>query len=177
MLPTKNPIYAGGRDADADFDEELDSGLDDADLNVRPLGLDDLNVVVDIDENYCGVRRMDYFKARIERSLTESSLNMSLAAEKDGMVVGFVTATFHQGEFGLASPRAMLDTIGVHPEYRGSQVGLALMRQLTMNLKALHVESITTEVEWDDFELLGFFARSGFEPSTRLVLTRPLIPA
>jgi ribosomal protein S18 acetylase RimI-like enzyme len=172
MLPGKNPIF--GQD-ESDLDSDNLDALDD--ITVRPLALSDLEAVVGIDENYCGVRRTDYFKARIERSLAESSVNMSLAAELDGLVVGFVTATFHQGEFGLAAPRAMLDTIGVHPEYRGAQVGAALMRQLTMNLKALHVESITTEVEWDDFDLLGFFARSGFEPSTRLVLTRPLLPA
>lgn len=51
-----------------------------------------------------------------------------------------------------------------------------MMRQLRLNLGALRIASLRTEVAWDDFELLRFFARQGFAPARRLCLERPLDP-
>ena len=66
--------------------------------------------------------------------------------------------------------------IGVEPAYRGRQVAAALMRQLLLNLAALRIERVRTEVRWNDFDLLAFFERSGFLPSGRLCLERELDP-
>ena len=38
------------------------------------------------------------------------------------------------------------------------------------NVAAVGVSKLRTEVEWDDFDLLGFFAREGFAPAKRLCL-------
>jgi ribosomal protein S18 acetylase RimI-like enzyme len=63
-----------------------------------------------------------------------------------------------------------VDAIGVHPRFRGRHIGRALMRQLRLNLGALRITSLRTEVAWDDFELLGFFKHEGFVPAPRLCL-------
>ena len=145
-------------------------------IPVRQLGMGDLDAVVRIDEASTGLSRREFFRRRIERTLAESSIHLSLAAELDGMVVGFLTVTFYQGEFGLPEQVAVLDAIGVHPEYRKRLVAFALMRQLEMNLRALHVERLRTEVDWDQFELLGFMRRMGFRPAARLCLEKLLVP-
>ena len=158
-----------------ELDLDLEPGrLDIDDVPVRTLGVEDLEAVVRIDAASTGIARRDFYDRRIRRSLAESSIHLSLAAELDGQVVGFVTMTFYQGEFGLPDTVAVLDGFGVHPDYRGRKVAKALLRQVEMNLRALHVDAIRTQLSWDDFELLTFFAHAGFEPSRRIVLEKKL---
>lgn len=154
---------------------ELEAGALATDpITVRTLTMNDLDAVVKIDEAWTQVSRRDFYKQRIRRSLEESSIHLSLAAEIDGAVVGFLTVTFYQGEFGLPDPSAVLDAVGVHPDHRGNHVAAALLRQLEMNLRALHVETLRTEVDWDQGELIGFMRSSGFRPAPRLCLEKKL---
>jgi hypothetical protein len=50
------------------------------------------------------------------------------------------------------------------------------MRQLRLNLGALHITTLRTEAAWDDFELLAFLRREGFLPAACLCLESPLNP-
>ena len=59
----------------------------------------------------------------------------------------------------------------MHPEYRGRKVGTALLRQLSMNLRALGIETVETLVEWNDWDLLRFLESRGFRPSPRVSLS------
>jgi ribosomal protein S18 acetylase RimI-like enzyme len=112
----------------------------------------------------------------LQRALKQAGLQISLIAELEGQVVGFVLGSLYYGEFGVVEPTASIDAIGVHPGYRGRHVGRALMRQLRLNLSALRMTTLRTEVAWDDFELLAFFKREGFSPTGRLCLERRLDP-
>lgn len=143
---------------------------------VRTMHERDLETVVTIDAAATGRRRPRYFLLMVERSLRQASLQASLVAELDGHVVGFVIASLYYGEFGVVEPTASIDALGVHPDYRGQLVGRALMRQLRMNLSALQMTTLRTEVAWDDFELLAFFKREGFGPARRLCLESRLDP-
>ena len=50
------------------------------------------------------------------------------------------------------------------------------MRQLRLNLGALRISTLRTEVAWDDLELLAFLKREGFVPASRLCLECTLNP-
>ena len=155
---------------------DLDAGdFQSEDVLIRNLSPGDLDAVVDVDAKHSGLPRPDFFRARIERSQQESSIHLSLAAEVDEHVVGFVTVTFYQGEFGLPDRSAVVDAIGVHPEYAHHGVGRALLEQLEMNLRALHVDYLRTEASWDDFSMLGFFSARGFSPAPRISLQKSLL--
>ena len=143
---------------------------------VRTMQEDDLEAVVSIDAGATGRRRPGYFKPILERALKQSSLQISLVAEIDRSVVGFLVGSLYYGEYGVAEPSASIDAIGVAPNYRGRHVGRALMRQLRLNLGALRISTLRTEVAWDDFELLAFFRKEGFAPAGRLCLERSLDP-
>lgn len=143
---------------------------------VRTMRADDLDRVVTIDAAATGRRRPRYFQGLLERALEGSALQVSLVAELDGRVAGFLISTLYSGEFGVMEPSASIDAVGVHPELRGRYVARALMRQLRLNLAALHIRTLRTEVEWDDADLLGFFKSEGFAPSGRLCLERRLDP-
>ena len=68
----------------------------------------------------------------------------------------------------------MIDSIGVDPPSRGQHVGQALLRQLLINLQALRVERVQTEVDWNQIDLLHFMHRNGFDPAPRVCLERQL---
>jgi len=76
----------------------------------------------------------------------------------------------------VMEPWASIETIGVLPEFRRKHVGKALLRQLRMNLGALQIEKVRTQVTWNDFELQHFFERAGFKPSDQVCLELVLDP-
>ena len=101
-------------------------------------------------------------------------MRVSLGAEVDGNLVGFMLTSVHHGEYGRPAPVAAIDTIGVDPAFRGKGIGRALMAQLVRNLQALRVEKLETLVAWDEADLMSFLRASGFAPAARLCLEMPL---
>jgi hypothetical protein len=52
------------------------------------------------DRDATGEDRRGYYEQRIETALRESGIRVSLAAEIDGLVVGFVIGRVYHGEYG-----------------------------------------------------------------------------
>jgi len=139
-------------------------------IQVRGLRPEDLEAVVALDARHVGRRRDQFFRLKLEDNLRADGIRLSLAAEIDGLFVGFLLARVYYGEFGRTEPAAVLDTLNVHPDFQGQGVGTALLAQLRRNLRALGVFSLQTEVEWDDQRLLAFFHHEGFRPAPRFAL-------
>lgn len=137
---------------------------------IRSLRPGDLESVIAIDARLVGRRRDEYFKLKLQMAVNETGVEVSLAGELDGMFVGFLIARVFYGEFGIAEPAAVLEVLGVHPEFRGSGVGHALVTQLTTNLLGLGVRRVSTEVAWDDQAVMSFLHHEGFRPAARLCL-------
>ncbi len=157
--------------------EELQNGLQPGEIPeipVRSIKETDLDAIVRIDAMHIGRPRREYFKSLLESALRESGVRLSLVAEQDNSVVGFLMARVYYGEFGRTESTAMLDTIGIHPDFTRQGIGKALLEQLCKNLKALGVEKLETVVSWDEWELLRFLGTHGFTPSPRLCLERKL---
>ena len=144
--------------------------LDESKVVVRRLLPADFEAVVALDARLVGRRRTEYFKLKLDQSLAQSGIVVSLAAELDRCFVGFLLVRVYYGEFGILEPVAVLDTLGVHPDFRGRGVGAALLDQLRTDLRALGVARLQTEVSWDDPELLTFFQHQGFRPAARFCL-------
>jgi ribosomal protein S18 acetylase RimI-like enzyme len=143
---------------------------------VRSMRDSDLDAVVAIDAAASGRRRPRYFEVMLQRAVKQAGLQISLVAELDNRTVGFVIGSLYYGEYGMVEPSASIDAITVDSRYRGKHVGKALMRQLRLNLGALRIASLRTEVAWDDFDLLAFFDSEGFTPAARLCLECSLDP-
>jgi ribosomal protein S18 acetylase RimI-like enzyme len=144
---------------------------------VRSLKAEDLDAIVKIDCLNTGMDRKDYYERRLHEALEQSGIRVSLVAEVDDFVAGFIMARVDFGEFGRAEPVAVIDTLGVDPRYHGQGVGSALMSQLLTNLDGLQVEATRTVVEWNDFDVLAYMESCGFKPSQRLVFARKVPPA
>ena len=161
-----------GGPADADFGP-LARDL----IPVRSMVEGDLRALIAIDRRITGRDRSAYFERQLEEALRESDVRISLVAELDGRPVGFIMARVDLGEFGRVDSAAVMDTIGVDPDYGKRGVGRALLSQLLVNLTTLRVDKVLTEVDWSARELLGFLDRCGFQPSSYLCFDRAIARA
>ena len=132
-------------------------------IDVRTLMADDMADIVRVDLGVTGRRREAYIREMVEEAMTDSAVRVSLVARVEGIAAGFVMARTDFGDFGRAEPVAVLDSIGVNPDYAHRGVGHALLSQLFANLGALRVERVETLVARENFGLLGFFYNAGFE--------------
>jgi ribosomal protein S18 acetylase RimI-like enzyme len=137
-------------------------------IPVRSMREADLKALVAIDRRITGRDRSAYFERKLAEAMHESDVRVSLVAEIDGRAVGFIMARVDLGEFGRIESAAVMDTIGVDPDYAGRGVGRALLSQLLANLTTLRVDKVLTEVDWGDRELMAYLDRCGFKPSARL---------
>ena len=144
----------------------------DTDLVIRTLSTGDLDRLVRMDQPHSGRNRTAFYEGKLRRALDGSDVRISLGAERDGFLVGAVLGSVQYGEFGVAEPVAILDTILVDTRFAGQGVGRALLAQLLENLEGLRIERIRTELSWEESELLGFLRQVGFTPVPRLVLER-----
>lgn len=143
-------------------------------IPVRAMRKEDLRALTEIDRRVTGEDRSSYLGRKLEEALDESDVRVSLVADVDGVPVGFIMARVDFGEFGRIEPIAVLDTIGVDPDYRDRGIGRALLSQLLINLGSLRVERIRSELAWNEHALLAFFERCGFRPSQQLCLQHVL---
>ena len=135
---------------------------------VRPMKPEDLHEILRIDRAITGRDRTSYISGRLAEAMDDSAIRVSLAARLDGAIIGFVMARADLGDFGRTEPVAVVDTIGVDPEYAHRGFGKVLLAQLLANLTALQVEHVETVVKTANLALLGFFQSAGFQPSQRL---------
>ena len=130
-------------------------------LIIRPLKKDDLEPIVEIDEKVLGDNRKEYWERKLDL-LNDKSSQISLVAEVEGKVVGFILGDISGWEFGVPDTIGWIDTIGIDPVYQKKGLATALAQDLVKNLKAVGVETIYTLVSWNDWDLLQFFHAMGF---------------
>lgn len=143
-------------------------------VDLRTLKAEDIGDIVRIDQRVTGRRRESYIQGLVDEAMTDSDVRVSLLARVDGIAAGFVMARTDFGDFGRAEPVAVLDTIGVDPDYAHHGVGHALLSQLFVNLEGLRVERVETVAARANFGLLGFLYAVGFGPSERLGFVKHL---
>src|SRR5512136_3268829 len=130
-------------------------------LEIRALKPEDLGAIAEIDEKVLGKSRKDYWERRLALMNSKSS-QVSLVAEVEGEVVGFILGDVSGREFGVPETIGWMDTIGVTPAYQKKGVATALAHELIKHLKAIGVRTIYTLVSWDNWDLLQFFHAMGF---------------
>lgn len=138
----------------------------------RSLKKEDLSAIIKIDRKIMGFDRSGYYARKMDEIVEESGVRVSLVAELDDHVVGFVMARVDFGEFGKTEPSAIIDTLGVDPDYAHKHVGSALLSQLMANLTVLRADCVHTEVSATQLALLGFLQDNGFSPAQSLSLTK-----
>jgi len=130
-------------------------------VNVRPLTIQDLDAIVEIDRKVLGTSRPEYWKLKLELPNTRYPLSC-LVAEHRGSVIGFIVGEVSGWEFGVPDTIGWISTIGVDPAYQNRGVARALSQTFILNLKKIGVSVVYTLVNWNDWDLLKFFRAMGF---------------
>jgi predicted N-acetyltransferase YhbS len=130
-------------------------------MKIRPLKKEDLDAIVEIDEKVLGENRRNYWKRKLELMDNKSS-QVSLVAEVEGKVIGFILGDVSGWEFGVPDTIGWIDTIGIDPVYQKKGLATALAQELIKKLKTVGVRTIYTLVSWNDWNLLQFFHAMGF---------------
>ncbi|MEE8366472.1 MAG: GNAT family N-acetyltransferase [Gammaproteobacteria bacterium] len=156
---------------EVDFSDALDDSpesLARTEFEIRSLVDNDLNAICRIDKRLTGLDRSDYLAQKMDEVTNQSGIRVSLVAERDGLVAGFIMARMDYGEYGQTASFAVIDTIGIYPGYPGA--GSALLTQLFANLGSLRLDALRTIVKWDDTAMNHFLSKAGFEPAPLLAL-------
>jgi ribosomal-protein-alanine N-acetyltransferase len=143
-------------------------------ITIRPVEISDLDAIVRIDEALGGQTRKDYWQTRLEIAALRPPW-MSLVAEADGRVVGFLFGWVGESEFGIAGKTGWIDLIGVHPPYRGRGVARALVERFVTSGRELRaVGKIATLLDITQTDVGGFFRRLGFRHGPMVQLEMPV---
>jgi ribosomal protein S18 acetylase RimI-like enzyme len=130
-------------------------------VKIRLLRIEDLEAIVAIDEKVLGERRRDYWEKKLH-TMNEKASQVSLVAEVQEKVLGFILGDVSGWEFGVPDTIGWIDTIGVDPDHQKKGLATALAHELVQRLKAIGVRTIYTLVSWNDWDLLQFFHAMGF---------------
>jgi GNAT superfamily N-acetyltransferase len=147
--------------------------MDRYEIVVRPVEPVDLDAIVRIDEKLSGHTRKDYWRRRLELASLRPPW-MSVVAETDGRLVGFVFGWVGESEFGIGEPTAWLDLIGVDPPYRGRGVGQALVERFVQSARELRaIRTVATFIDLAQPDIREFFLRLGFRHGAMIHMERP----
>lgn len=142
-------------------------------VTVRPVEEFDLDAIVRIDEKLGGQARKQYWRTRLDIAALRPPW-MSLVAESDGRVVGFLLGWVGESEFGIAGPTGWIDLIGVDPAYRGRGVGHALVDRFVESGRELRaIGKVATLIDLAQADVREFFVRRGFRHGPMVQLERP----
>jgi GNAT superfamily N-acetyltransferase len=142
--------------------------------HVRALEPADLDTVIAIDEKLTGQTRKDYWRTRFDIATLRPPW-MSLVAERDGRVVGFLFGWVGESEFGIAGPTGWIDLIGVDPAYRGRGVAHALVDRFIDGGRQLRaIRKAATLIDLAQADVREFFVGEGFRHGPMVQLERSL---
>ncbi len=146
-------------------------------LVLRNLKKEDLDAVVRIDSHSTGYPRNLYFERKFRRIFGDDyQLLLTLVAEMDRKVVGYIMGEANTGEYGISQPVASVDTIGIDPEYKRLGIGRILLEEYCAMAAKAGIELMTTLVSEEWPEVIAFFKAQGFKPAKMLALERKLEP-
>jgi GNAT superfamily N-acetyltransferase len=142
------------------------------DVAVRPLEPPDIDAIVAIDEKLSGHTRKDYWGRRLEIASLRPPW-MSIVAETDGRLVGFLFGWIGESEFGIPESTGWVDLIGVDPAYRGRGIARALLdRFVQSGLELRALSRVATLIDLGQVDIREFFLRQGFQPGRMVQLER-----
>jgi ribosomal protein S18 acetylase RimI-like enzyme len=135
-----------------------------AQARIRPLDELDIEGIVRIDEKIGGKYRPDFWEQRVTYYLRRDP-ESSRVAEVDGKVVGFMLGDVRAGEFGIDRPSGWIERFGVHPDFRGRDLGKQMFDAIVRHFKTQGATSVRTLADAQETGVVGFLQALGFAPS------------
>jgi len=151
-----------------------------AGVKIQPLSLDNIKDIVRIEkriERKLGIineERMEYLKEATRYNIERSDPMMSLGAELDGNIVGFIIGEIRIWEFGIAEKTGWIRILGVDPDFQRRGIGRKLGEALLEHFKRRGIKRIRTMAEWYTGDLISFFKSLGFNMLNMIPLEKEL---
>ena len=146
------------------------------DVSVRAIEPSDLPALMQIDEKLSSQTRKEYWDRRLEMAALRPPW-MSLVAETDGRMAGFLFGWVAESEFGMSQPTAWVDLIGVDPPYRGRGIAHALIDRFVRSAEQLRaIQKVATLIDLTQADVREFFLRQGFHHGPMIQMERDVSP-
>jgi ribosomal protein S18 acetylase RimI-like enzyme len=94
----------------------------------------------------------------------EGPLDMSLLAEDEGILAGFILAKQEYTGYPMTAA-GVIYLIAVNPEYRRRGIGTMMIQALKKLCNTKSIKTIRAPVPRDDSAITGYFTGAGFHPS------------
>ena len=139
-----------------------------AGVKIRPLSLDNIKDIVRIEkriEGKLGIineERMEYLKEATRYNIERSDPMMSLGAELDENIVGFIIGEIRIWEFGIGEKTGWIRILGVDPDFQRRGIGRKLGEALLEHFERRGIKRVRTMAEWYTGDLISFFKSLGF---------------
>ncbi len=125
-------------------------------ITIRPARLEDLDRLVQVEHRSFTT---DRFSRRTFRYLLTRANAVTLVAELDAKIIGYVTVLFHQNTF-----LARLYSIAVDPAFRGLGVGSKLIEAAEQLALAHDCVTLRLEVRQDNASAICLYQAHGYKP-------------
>lgn len=116
---------------------------------------------------------VDFLKLVKQHVSDGNGSSSSLVTELNGEVVGYMISTTLYAGFGIRKS-AWIMAIGVHPDFMGQGIGLAMANRVCDIYREKGVACIYSSVMWDSIDVLSFFKKLGFTRSEFINLKKDL---
>jgi len=141
-------------------------------VNIREMRQDDIGGVLAIDRKIIGQdRALTYIT--VPSSYIGGQLAMSVVAEAEGTIVGFLLGQMVEAPY-RAMDVALLQVIGVDPEYRRHSIGKKLVQAFMDCCKKRGVDSVHAMVSVYDWWMLSFLQSLEFKHGDMVEFVKPL---
>jgi GNAT superfamily N-acetyltransferase len=149
-------------------------------VKIRPLSLENIKDIERIEkriEGKLGVineERMEYLKEATRYNIERSDPMMSLGAELDGNIVGFIIGEIRIWEFGIGEKTGWIRILGVDPDFQRRGIGRKLGEALLEHFERRGIKRVRTMAEWYTGDLISFFRTLGFNMLNMIPLEKEL---
>jgi GNAT superfamily N-acetyltransferase len=151
-----------------------------AGVKIRPLSLDNIKDIVRIEKHIEGKlgiineERMEYLKEATRYNIERSDPMMSLGAELDENIVGFIIGEIRIWEFGIGEKTGWIRILGVDPDFQRRGIGRKLGEALLEHFERRGIKRVRTMAEWYTGDLISFFKSLGFDMLNMIPLEKEL---
>ena len=149
-------------------------------VQIRPLSLENIKDIVRIEkriEGKLGIsseERMEYLEEATRYNIERSNPMLSLGAELDENIVGFIIGEIRIWEFGIGERTGWIRILGVDPDYQRRGIGRKLGEALLEHFERRGITRVRTMAEWYTGDLISFFRSLGFNMLNMIPLGKEL---